>query len=222
MSDSVGAPDEELVLRRVIDQAQAYGFFGPGDISAALIHAEGFVRVALGVGSARGSWLDLGSGGGLPGLVGLVRCAGSQWSLLDAMEKRVKFLEWAADQFSDELRTSGRLSVVHGRAEIIARLPGSVESFDVVVARGFAPPAVTAECASRFLRIGGVLVVSEPPGGQGERWSGLDTSGIGLVLEAIVLDPPSGAGFSVIRKVKATPEKFPRSGAALAKRPLFT
>ncbi len=217
-SDDLG----EVALRRVIDQAKAFGFLGPGEVSIGIDHAMGFLRTAVAsiIGSAD-HWLDLGSGGGLPGLVGVVRLPTSRWTLLDAQEKRVTFLRWACEQLPTSLCVDQRITVAHGRAESLARAVNATETFDIAVARGFAPPSVTAECASRFLRLGGVLVVSEPPDSIGDRWRALDQSGLGLTFESVFVDEGSGARFSVIRKIRPTPERFPRSGAALAKRPLF-
>src|SRR5262249_59495264 len=56
-----------------------------------------------------------------------------------------------------------RATVLEGRAEALGRRSELRGAYDVVVARGFAPPAVTAECGAPFLRTGGLLVVSEPP-----------------------------------------------------------
>ncbi len=217
-------PDElDTALRAVLFQAHDYGFFGPGDLTPAIEHAMGFVRVAEAnaIGPTE-RWIDLGSGGGLPGLVGAARRPGTHWTLLDAQEKRVTFLRWAIGELGQAIDdATERIAVAHGRAEVLARATGAAESIDVAVARGFAPPPITAECAARFLRVDGILVVSEPPHANGERWVGLDTSGIGLQFDRVVVDEGSGARFSVIRKVAGTPEKFPRAGAALSKRPLF-
>jgi 16S rRNA (guanine527-N7)-methyltransferase len=212
----------EVALRLVLDQAHVFGFFGPGELAPVIEHAGGFLRVAEEHAQRAVDWLDLGSGGGLPGLVGVVRRPQTSWTLLDAQEKRVAFLRWALEQLPRSLTVLERVSVAHGRAEVLARAERATESIDVVVARGFAPPAVTAECAARWLRLAGVLVISEPPDSMdGARWAGLAGADLGLELERVQVDAATGAHFSVIRKVARTPQRFPRSGAALAKRPLF-
>ncbi len=212
----------EVALRLVLDQAQVFGFFGPGELAPAIEHAGGFLRVAEGHTDRSTDWLDLGSGGGLPGLVGIVRRPQTSWTLLDAQEKRIAYLRWAIEQLPPAVGAVNRVTVAHGRAEVLARAAGATGSVDVVVARGFAPPAVTAECAARWLRPSGVLVISEPPESRdGVRWAGLAEAGVGLELEDVVVDAVTGATFSVIRKVSPTPDRFPRSGAALRKRPLF-
>ena len=125
------------------------------------------------------------------------------------------FLTWAVEHLALEQV----VAVIRSRAEELAHLPRHREAFDLVVARGFGPPAVTGECASGLLRVGGRLLVSEPPNADGSRWTGLDTAGLGLVVETVAqLEVGS---FVVIRKLSATPDQFPRRGAALSKRPLF-
>ncbi len=81
--------------------------------------------------------------------------------LLDAAERRTTFLSGAVL----ELGWAGRVRVIRARAEDAAARTSELRAgFDVVWARSFGSPAVTAECAAPFLRPGGLLVVSEPPG----------------------------------------------------------
>src|SRR5690606_17211507 len=126
-----------------------------------------------------GRVLDLGSGGGVPGLVLAVRRPDLDVVLLDAMSRRCTFLEAAAA----ELGLAGRVRVVCERAEVAARDPELRGTFDVVVARSFAAPPVTAECAAGFLRVGGRLLVSEPPDHTGEeRWPAAPLDELGLTV----------------------------------------
>jgi len=157
----------------------------------------------------------MGSGGGLPGLVLLERWA-SPGVLLDSMERRTSFL-------LEVLARDGAPSlgeVVTERAEIAARMDEFAGTFGLVVARSFGPPSRVAECGARFLKMGGVLVVSEPPGPkQGEaRWNVEVLEELGLRLGSYVREE---FGFQVIAKVGETPETYPRSTTSLKKRPLF-
>jgi 16S rRNA (guanine527-N7)-methyltransferase len=134
----------------------------------------------------------------------------SSWTLLDANGRRGRFLRRALA----ELGLAERVEVWIGRAEELGRDPGRRGAFDLVVARGFGPPAVTAECGAPFLAVGGSLVVSEPPGGDAGRWPAEGLATVGLSLEG----NPSPA---VMRAVQGTPcpARFPRRSPA--KRPLF-
>src|SRR5205085_3530969 len=103
--------------------------------------------------------LDLGSGGGLPGLVLAMAQPDLEVVLLDANLRRMSFVGEAVAT----LELTRRVTVVRARAETSGRDPSCRGSFDLVVARGFGRPAVTAECGAPFLRTGGLPVVSEPP-----------------------------------------------------------
>ena len=103
--------------------------------------------------------------------------------LLDAGQRRGEFLREGVER----LDLGDRVEVGAGRAEVLAREPSLRAAFDLVVARSFGAPAVTAECAVGFLRAGGALVVTEPPASSGstDRWpvEGLARLGFGPALE---------------------------------------
>jgi 16S rRNA (guanine527-N7)-methyltransferase len=109
--------------------------------------------------------------------------------------------------------------VITSRAEEAARWPELDGRFSLVTARSFGPPSVTAECAVRFLELGGVLIVSEPPSDRTEeRWNqkGLDLLGLEAQGRSRY-----GAGYEVLIKVRATAKEYPRSVGTPKKRPLF-
>jgi 16S rRNA (guanine527-N7)-methyltransferase len=109
--------------------------------------------------------------------------------------------------------------VVVARAEEAARWTELEDQFDLVTARSFGPPAVTAECASRFLKVGGVLIVSEPPTEQAEeRWKVDGLARLGFVARGRTR---FGAAYEVLIKEKPTPREFPRSSGTPKKHPLF-
>ena len=157
--------------------------------------------------------LDLGSGGGVPGLVLAEAYPGMGFVLLDAGVRRCRFLRVTVEA----LGLGDRVDVVEGRAETAARRPDLREGVDAVVARSFGPPAVTAECAVAFLRLGGALVVSEPPEAA-ERWEPEALADLGYA-------PAVGCGtggFSFVRLEKVrTDDRWPRRVGIPAKRPRF-
>ena len=162
--------------------------------------------------------LDLGSGGGLPGLVLATYRPQLELTLLEARRRACRFLREAVTALD-----LPRVTVVEARAEDAARRPGLRESFDAVVARSFGPPAVTAECAVGFLRPGGRLVVSEPPGdeegdGAADRWPQPGLEELGLSPPA----PGGGPGVSYVLMEKRRPDnRWPRRVGVPAKRPLW-
>jgi 16S rRNA (guanine527-N7)-methyltransferase len=201
------------------------GFLGGMPIEDQVDHALGFVSVAESfMGRSPSAVVDLGSGGGIPGAA-LSSCwPESRIVLLDSSERRTDFLlseaaAWVRGH-GDEVRL-GPVEVVRGRAEEFGRIPEMRQQFDLVTARSFGPPAVTAECGAPLLISGGLLIVSEPPEPtEGVRWpsDGLDLLG----LEAAARVRVDGRfGYQVLRKVQSTPERYPRRVGIPAKRPLF-
>ena len=111
------------------------------------------------LGRAPGRLADLGSGGGVPGIVLALRWESTDVALVESSSRRARFLRETVELFG----VGDRVVVVEARAETAARDPGLREAFELVTARGFGPPAVTAEIAAGFAQLGGLVVVSEPP-----------------------------------------------------------
>jgi 16S rRNA (guanine527-N7)-methyltransferase len=193
------------------------GFLGSMAIVDQIGHSLGFVAAAeTALGRPPEAVADLGSGGGVPGLVLLACWPECRLVLLDANERRTEFLIEA----TSGSRTGGRVEVIRGRAEEIGHDERFREQFELVTSRSFASPAVTAECGAALLIDQGLMVVSEPPDQIGDRWpvEGLAVLG----LEAL---PPlrfeERYGYQPLRKVGMTEDRYPRRVGIPAKRPLF-
>jgi 16S rRNA (guanine527-N7)-methyltransferase len=199
----------EAGLVEQLERSRDLGFLGPGPVDAHIDHAAGFVAGLAGV---TGVVVDLGSGGGVPGLVIAVERPDLEVVLVDAMAKRCRFLRSAVAA----LGLDARVRVVEGRAEEVGR--GVLRAgADAVTARSFGPPAATAECAAPLLRVGGRLLVSEPPSGP-IRWPEAGVAELGLRVAARLADGPR---LQVLEQVTPCPERFPRRVGVPAKRPLF-
>jgi len=225
-------------LQDVLIAAREAGFLGPGPIERHLRHARGFVALARREAEKENPrMLDLGSGGGLPGLVVAGAWPEATMVLLEANERRARFLEQAV--VACDLQQ--RVGVVHQRAEIYGRDPSHRATFDGVVARSFGSPAVVAECAAPLLRVGGWLIVSEPPGENGTaapdtefgadpadlhditaeetgRWPAEKLAPLGLKpVEAVRTE----FGYQILRQILPCPDRFPRRNGVPSKKPLF-
>ncbi len=153
-----------------------------------------------------GPLADVGSGGGLPGLVLGVARPERELHLIEATARKAAFIAEAA----------GRIGVgaqIHAeRSEDVARGPLR-DACACVVARALAPPPVAAELCLPLCRPGGRLVL----------WS-REAASADLAAAAAALGgeivPPECAGVLVVAKRGATPERFPRRPGMAAKRPL--
>ena len=197
----------------VLEEARALGFLGPGPVVAHLVHALGFATA--GGGPPAGPALDLGTGAGVPGLALALLWPGSDWTLLDASERRTAFLSEAVAA----LELGGRVEVVRGRAEDAGRERGRRGRYVLVVARSFGPPAVVAECGCPLLAVGGRMVVSEPPDGETRRWPQGPLADLGVAVGPKART--SGGTYQVLDQVVACPDRYPRRSGIPAKRPLF-
>ena len=199
------------VLEPVLERSRSLGFLGPGPVGTHIERSlDGVGLIPAGTTRA----LDLGSGGGLPGLPMAIARPDIHWVLLDGSITRCKFLRGAVT----ELGLADRVDIVAARAEEAGRHPDLRARFDLVMARSFGPPAVTAECGSPFLRAEGHLVVAEPPGGDPDRWPAEGLDRLGLVPAHRVSEP---SAFQVLVQASLCPDTYPRRTGVPAKRPLF-
>jgi 16S rRNA (guanine527-N7)-methyltransferase len=191
-----------------LTRARGLGFLGPGPVQAHIEHTVGFL---IALEATTGTVVDLGSGGGVPGLVIGVARPDLALILVDARGARCRFLEEAVDELALEA------TVVEGRAELIGRGPLRGTA-DAVVARSFGPPSVTVECAAPLLRLGGLLIVSEPPVLDPSRWPADQVAALGMQVGP---RSPGSPTMQVLRQVTACPAAYPRRDGLPAKRPLF-
>ena len=159
--------------------------------------------------------VDLGTGAGLPGLVLAVAFPRTSWLLVDGRERSTRFVAGAVA----ELGLEARVEVRTVRAEELGREDAHRGGHRLVVARGFGPPAVLAECAAPLLAVGGQLVVSEPPEPSAERWPPEPLARLGLVVDRRMAG--EHASVVALTQVSPCPEAYPRRTGVPSKRPLW-
>jgi 16S rRNA (guanine527-N7)-methyltransferase len=195
----------ELSLLTVLERARTVGFLGPGPLRVHIEHAR---RYEARLASSARHLIDLGSGGGLPGLPLLLARPDMTGVLLDAAAKRTAFLVWA----SVELGIADRVEVVTARAEVAAHQGELRGAFDVAVCRGFGPPAITLECSAGYVAEGGQVLISEPP--VRREWNNAELESVGL-RHASTSD-----GVAEFRRVGPIPSGTPRTAKQMQRRPL--
>lgn len=148
-----------------------------------------------------GAIVDVGSGGGTPGIPLAAALPERRVTLLEAERRKAEFLErWT--------RELPNLSVTWGRAE-----EHGVRDYGVAVAKALAQPPVAAEWCLPLVRRGGAVVLWVGPSA--------DAARVGRVAARIggeLGDAPPG--FIVLHKVAPTPTGFPRRVGVARKRPL--
>ncbi len=158
-----------------------------------------------------GPVVDVGSGGGSPGLPIAAARPDLRVELLDAKQRRCDFLRAVSRDFSN-------VGVVCRRAEEHGRGEGR-DAYAVAVARALAPPPVAAEWCLPLVRPGGRLVLLAGAADEGD---------LAVVADALATAPPEvvcerGAAdrrLLVFRKLGPTPARFPRRAGLARKRPL--
>lgn len=199
-------PKGDAALLSALVEAQERGFFGPGPVVDHVVHAR---RLSVALPSA-GLGVDLGSGGGVPGLVFALDHPGMEWVFVESQERRSAWL-------AEAIAWVGLTNVVvrHERVELTGRsaIRGSAT---VVTARSFGRPAVTAECGAPLLAPGGCMWISEPPEPTPNRWPPDGLSLLGLIRRA-----PEVRSWAALDLVGTCPDRYPRRVGIPAKRPLF-
>ncbi len=148
-----------------------------------------------------GPVVDVGSGGGTPGIPLAAALPGRSVTLLEAERRKAAFLErWAAEL--------PNVRVVRGRAE-----EQPTDAFGVAVAKALAPPTVAAEWCLPLVRPGGAVVLWVGPSAETARVRAVAERLAGRLVQS----PP---GFLVLRKLGRTPAGFPRRPGMARKRPL--
>ncbi|MEC8560708.1 MAG: 16S rRNA (guanine(527)-N(7))-methyltransferase RsmG [Planctomycetota bacterium] len=161
------------------------------------------------------SLLDLGSGGGAPGLPLAITCPGVAVGLVDSVGKKTRFLEECASELALH-----NVRVLNGRAEDLAA-DGAPEraAWDVVCARAVGRLPVLLELSVPFLVEGGLLLAIKGAQASVE----IEESRAALhALHARVIDTiatPTGT-IVVVEKARKTPRKYPRKAGEPARNPL--
>ena len=171
-----------------------------GDEARRVLVADSLRAVDL-VRGFEGPIVDVGSGGGAPGIPLAAELPDRQVTLLESSRRKCDFLErWA--------RELPNVRVVCGRAE-----EQPVDAWGVAVARALAPPPVAAEWCLPLVAPGGAAILFAGPNADIERVERVAEQLGGELAES----PP---GLLVLRKLEPTPEGFPRRPGVARKRPL--
>jgi len=192
-------PRLERWLQDVLDTPGLTAIADPEEAWAMLV--QDALRGAEVAADFEGSIVDVGSGGGSPGIPLAVALPDREITLLEANARKARFLEQAAAGFPN-------VTVLRGRAE-----EQEPDRFGVAVAKALAPPAVALEWCLPLVRPGGAAVL----------WVGrsADFGQLSRAAEQLAGGRPEERfGLAVVPKVGPTPPGFPRRVGVARKRPL--
>jgi 16S rRNA (guanine527-N7)-methyltransferase len=171
----------------------------PGE--ARRVHVDESLAALDAVQRFEGPIVDVGSGGGAPGIPLASALPDRDVTLLEANGRKCAFLREAAREFSN-------VTVVQGRAE-----EQETDRFGVAVAKALAPPPVAAEWCLPLVAPGGAAVLYVGPSAA--------AAVVGRVSERLGGAPAEETpGLLVLRKLEPTPTGFPRRPGVAKRRPL--
>lgn len=165
------------------------------------------------------SLIDIGTGGGFPGLAVKIYNKNLDVTLLDSLNKRLIFL----DEVIKELKLD-KVSTIHGRAEELGRDSEFREKYDIATSRAVANLSTLLEYDLPFVKVGGYFISMKGPEYVEEvknAKNALKTLG-GQIEEIVEIKLPMDIThyLIVIKKVKETPSKYPRGGGKPKNKPL--
>ena len=190
---------EEAVIKHFVD-------------SLSIVKVNGFDNVT--------TIIDVGTGAGFPGIPLKIVFPEVKITLLDSLNKRIKFLNAVIDELELE-----NIETIHGRAEDFSKKEDYREQYDLCVSRAVANLATLSEYCLPYVKVGGCFI----PYKSGEIDEELNNSKkavqiLGGKIEEVVKfqlpDTDIGRSFVKIKKNKNTAKKYPRKAGLPAKEPL--
>ncbi len=165
------------------------------------------------------TFIDVGTGAGFPGLPVKISCPELSVTLMDSLEKRLKFL--------DEVITALGLTdciTVHSRAEDAGRNKKFREKYDIATARAVARLSVLAEYCLPLVKVGGVFLAMKSHSDEEENEAAKAIALLGGTIEKTDTFKLPGTDMErtiiVVRKIRPTPARFPRKAGTPSKTPI--
>lgn len=160
--------------------------------------------------------IDIGTGGGVPGVPLAIVRPHLRFAMLDATAKKTAFVRAAMDVLGVE-----HAKVVTARAETAGRDPEHRDAYDAAIARAVGPMATIAELATPFVKPGGVALLIK-----GER-AGEELENAKAALHMLLshhagtVETPTGR-IVILEKMRPTPKAYPRGNGEPKRKPLGT
>lgn len=168
-----------------------------------------------------GKIIDVGTGGGFPGIPLAVCFPEKEFVLMDSLAKRINIIR----EFCAKLGINN-VSAIHGRAEDLGRQEGLRESFDICVSRAVANMSVLSEYCLPFVKVNGCFIAYKGPECESELNDA--SSAIRILGGELVrveesyklVDSDYKHKLVYVKKAGSTPDKYPRKAGTPSKKPL--
>lgn len=166
------------------------------------------------------SIIDVGTGGGFPGVPLAIAFPEKKFTLIDSLNKRVKIINELCSKLGIK-----NVKAIHGRAEELGRQNNLRESFDLCISRAVANMSTLSEYCLPFVKIGGTFIAYKGPNCREEIENAeLAMEKLGGEVYGVFYNELEGFEFDhvlvYIDKINSTPKKFPRKAGTPAKEPL--
>ena len=163
--------------------------------------------------------MDIGTGAGFPGIPLKIINPNMEFILVDSLNKRINFLEEVAKELCLE-----KMQLIHSRVEDLAKNMNYREKADIIVSRAVANLRVLVEYMLPFVKKEGICICMKGPNIEEEIEEGKKAIEIlgGKIekIENLLLPGNLERNLIIIKKIKNTPEKYPRKAGIPAKQPL--
>lgn len=164
--------------------------------------------------------IDVGTGGGFPGIPIKIKSKSIEVTLLDSLNKRLVYLNELISKLKlDNIKT------IHYRAEEAGQNKEYREKFDIATSRAVAPLNILVEYLMPFIKVNGICICMKGSNIQEElenSKNAIQTLGgkIERIEEIILPESDIVRNIVVIRKIKQTPKKYPRKPGTPSKTPI--
>ena len=164
--------------------------------------------------------VDIGTGGGFPGVPLAIAYPDKEFVLVDSLNKRIKIINSLCEKYEIT-----NVKAIHGRAEEFARKPDLRDSFDMCVSRAVANMSTLVELCLPFVKTGGFFVAYKGPESDEEinnSAKAIKTLGGTMDRVAAAEIGPRGTQHRlvIVSKEKETPKKYPRKPGTPVKTPI--
>ncbi|MFA5576710.1 MAG: 16S rRNA (guanine(527)-N(7))-methyltransferase RsmG [Tissierellaceae bacterium] len=181
---------------------------------------DSLTPITSGLFSENARVIDIGTGGGFPGLPLKIFNENLNISLLDSLNKRIVFLK----ELINILELQG-IEAIHGRAEDLGRNPQYREKYDVCISRAVASLNTLSEYCIPFVKLGGHFISMKGPNVEDEVREAEKAIGIlgGRIIDIRTMKIPQSNivhSLIIVEKTSETATKYPRVGGNPKKNPL--